>query len=110
MNDLHERAHAFESRYAHDNEMKFKAEMRRDKLVGLWAAALLGKAQGHESEKYAKEVIEADFEEPGDEDVLRKVLSDLQTAGKGVTHDDVRKKMDELLVEAKAQVFGEADI
>jgi hypothetical protein len=109
MNDLNERAHAFESRYAHDNEMKFKAEMRRDKLLGLWAAALLGKAAGHESEAYAKQVVEADFEEKGDDDVLRKVLSDLQTAGKGVTAADVRKKMDELLIEAKAQVFAETN-
>ncbi len=78
MSTLTERQAAFESKFAHDEQLKFRVEMRRNKLVGLWAAALLGK---DDAEAYAKEVVAADFEEAGNEDVVRKIAADFQAAG-----------------------------
>ena len=72
MNTFDDREHAFEAKFAHDAEMQFKAEARRNKLLGLWAAELMGKS-GDEAAEYAKEVIKSDFEEAGHEDVYRKV-------------------------------------
>ena len=103
MSSFDDRADAFENKYAHDAEMQFKAEARRNKLVGLWAAGLMGKS-GEEAENYAKEVIKADFEEAGDEDVLRKLASDL---GDLADHDTIRDQMTTLLAEAKAQIMSE---
>ena len=99
-----DRENAFESKYAHDAEMQFKAEARRNKLLGLWVAELLGKS-GDDAAEYAKEVVKADFEEAGHEDVVRKVSGDVN--GK-ITDDEIRAKMAELLVEAKAQIMKEA--
>ena len=95
------REEGFEKKFAHDEELRFKAMARRNKLLGLWAAQLLGKG-GPDAEAYAKEVVLADFEEAGDNDVVRKVLSDLE--GKGVTETDIRAKMAELLAEAIRQI------
>ena len=103
MSTFEERENAFESKYAHDAEMQFKAEARRNKLLGLWAAELLGKS-GDEADAYAKEVIKADFEEAGDEDVYRKVSGDL---GDKASEDDIRAKMRDLMAEAKAQLIDE---
>lgn len=103
MSTFDDREHAFENKYAHDAEMLFKAEARRNKLLGLWAAEILGKS-ADEAVEYAKEVVKADFEEAGHEDVVRKVSADMQ--GK-VTDDEIRAKMAELLVEAKAQIMDE---
>ena len=103
MASMKERKDAFENKYAHDAEMQFKAEARRNKLLGLWAAELLGKS-GDDATAYAREVIKSDFEEAGDDDVHRKVTGDLD--GKA-TADEVRAKMDELMVEAKAQLITE---
>jgi hypothetical protein len=83
--------------------MQFRAEARRNKLVGLWAAGLLGKT-GDEATAYAMEVVEADFEEAGDEDVVRKVVADL--AGKA-SADEVRAKLREMMPVAKAQLLSE---
>lgn len=103
MTTFDDREHAFEAKYAHDEEMKFKAEARRNKLLGLWAAELLGKS-ADEAAEYARAVIKADFEEAGHEDVVRKVAADLD----GIADADaVRAKMAELLVEAKAQLMSE---
>ena len=101
MTTFDKREEGFEKKFAHDEELKFKATARRNKLLGLWAATELGKSPA-EAEAYAKEVVAADFEEPGDDDVVRKVTSDL--AGKGVTEDVVRAKMAELLMEAVRQI------
>ncbi len=98
-----ERENAFENKYAHDAEMQFKAEARRNKLLGLWAAELLGKS-GDDAEAYAKEVVKSDFEEAGHEDVVRKVAGDL---GDKSDPDTIRAKMDELMVEAKGQLLAE---
>lgn len=101
MSNFDKREEGFEKKFALDEETKFKAEARRNKLLGLWAAEKLGKT-GDEAAAYAKEVVAADFEEAGDADVLRKVTTDL--ASKGVTELDVRKKMDELVAVAVAQI------
>ena len=102
-NSFKDRETAFENKYAHDSEMQFRAEARRNKLLGLWAAELLGKS-GDDAAEYAKEVVKADFEEPGDEDVYRKVAGDLGDKAEEAT---IRAKMAELTVVAKAQVMEE---
>jgi hypothetical protein len=100
MTTFDKREEGFEKKFAHDEELKFKATARRNKLLGLWAAAELGKT-GTDADAYAKEVVVADFEEAGDDDVVRKVVTDL--AGKA-TEDQVRAKMQELLAEAVKQI------
>jgi hypothetical protein len=104
MSTFDDRENAFENKFAHDAEMTFKAEARRNKLLGLWAAELMGKS-GDEASAYATEVVKADFEEAGHEDVVRKVAGDL---GDKATADQIRAKMDELLVVAKGQLMDEA--
>ncbi|MGX9354336.1 DUF1476 domain-containing protein [Roseobacteraceae bacterium S113] len=104
MSTFDDRESAFENKFAHDAEMQFKAEARRNKLLGLWAAELMGKS-GDEAEAYAKEVIKADFEEAGHEDVVRKVSGDLD--GKA-SDDEIRAKMAEFLSAAKGQLIDEA--
>lgn len=104
MSGLNEREKAFENKFAHDQELKFKAEARRNKLLGLWAAELIGK---EDVAAYAKEVVAADFEEAGDEDVFRKVRSDIDIAGISVTDEDIRSKMVELLAVAVEQIQSE---
>ena len=79
MSTFDDRENAFENKFAHDAQMQFRAEARRNKLLGLWAAELMGKT-GDAAEAYAREVINADFEEAGDEDVFRKVSGDLAVA------------------------------
>lgn len=103
MTTFDDRENAFEAKFAHDSELRFRAEARRNKLLGLWAAGLMGKSDD-EAAAYAIEVVQADFEEAGDEDVVRKVAADL--AGKA-SADQVRAKLHELLVVAKAQLMGE---
>ena len=103
MTTFNDRENAFENKFAHDAEMQFKAEARRNKLVGLWAAELLGKS-GDDAADYAISVVMADLEEAGIEDVVRKVAADL--AGKA-TADEIRAKTIELLPVAKAQLMSE---
>ena len=103
MSTFDERENAFETKFAHDAEMAFRAEARRNKLLGLWAADLLGKT-GDAADDYAKEVIKSDFEEAGDEDVFRKVSGDL---GGKADEATIRAKMAELMVEAKSQLMNE---
>lgn len=103
MSTFDDRENAFEAKFAHDAEMQFKADARRNKLLGLWAAELMGKS-GDAAEAYAKEVIKADFEEAGHEDVVRKVAADL---GDKSNADEIRAKMDELMATAKAQLMSE---
>jgi len=104
MTTFDDRENAFENKFAHDQEMQFKAEARRNKLMGLWVADILGKT-GDEADAYAKSVVLADFEEAGHEDVMRKLKGDL---GDRVPEADLRKKYDELLSVAKAQLMNEA--
>jgi len=103
MNSFDERKNAFESKFAHDADMQFRAEARANKLLGLWAADLLGKT-GQDAADYAITVVTADFEEAGIEDVVRKVSADL--AGKA-SAEDIRAKLTALLPEAKAQLMDE---
>ncbi|WP_407151657.1 DUF1476 domain-containing protein [Bradyrhizobium sp. ORS 86] len=103
MSEFNKREEGFEKKFALDEEQKFKAEARRNKLLGLWAAEKLG-ITGDAASTYAKEVVAADFEEAGDRDVLHKVLKDLTAKGNAVTEADIRAKMDELLIQAVAQV------
>ena len=103
MTTFNDRENAFENKYAHDEEMQFKAQARCNKLLGLWAAALMGKT-GDDAAEYAKAVVKSDFEEAGHEDVVRKVAGDL---GDKSSPEAVRAKMAELLPEAKAQILKE---
>ena len=97
MTTFDKREEGFEKQFAHDEDLRFKAMARRNKLLGLWAAGILGK-NGNDAEAYAKEVVLADFEESGDNDVMRKVVKDL--AGKGISEQDVRAQMGTLLAQA----------
>lgn len=106
MNTMKDRENAFENKFAHDEELKFKAEARRNKLLGMWAAELLGK-KGDDAEAYAKEVVVADFEEAGDEDVFRKVRADFDAAGVDQSDHQLRRTMDELLDTAIEEVKQE---
>jgi hypothetical protein len=101
MTTFDKREEGFEKKFAHDEELKFKAYARRNKLLGLWAAAELGKT-GADADAYAKEVVLSDFEEAGDGDVIRKVVNDLKS--KGITEDNVIAKLSELLALAVAQI------
>lgn len=107
MSSFDDRERAFENKFAHDAEMQFKAEARRNRLLGLWAAGKMG-LSGDAAEAYAKEVIAADFEEAGDEDVYRKVAGDLNAKAAGVSEAEIREQMTSLMAEAKAQLFAEA--
>lgn len=95
MTAFDDRRDAFEKQFAHDEELRFKATARRNKLFGLWVAERLGKS-GEEAEAYAKSVVLADFEEAGDADVLRKVRRDLEGAGKTVGESELQAKLSEL--------------
>lgn len=103
MTTFDDRETAFEAKFAHDADMKFRAEARRNKLLGLWAAGLMGKT-GDAATDYAMQVIESDFAEAGDEDVYRKLAADLATLSDEKT---IRAKMAELTAVAKAQLMGE---
>ncbi len=103
MTTFDDRENAFENKFAHDEEMKFKAEARCNKMLGLWAAEQMGKT-GQEAEDYAKTVVIADFEEAGHEDVIRKVAGDLDGR---VDADAIRAKRAELLAQAQEQILSE---
>ena len=101
MTSFEDRQRGFEGKFALDQEQEFKAGARRNRLLGEWAAGLMGLASVAE---YAKAVVKSDFELPGDEDVLRKVYEDLKGAGVAVSEGDVRMKMDELLAQARQAI------
>lgn len=103
MSTFDDREHAFEAKFAHDADMQFRAEARCNKLVGLWAAELLGKT-GEEANDYAMTVVAADFEEAGNEDVVRKLAADLKDK---VSADEIRAKLAAMLPVAKAQLMEE---
>ena len=108
MSTLKDREKGFERKFAHDEEMKFKAEARRNRLLGLWAAGKMGITDPEEAKSYAQQVVFADFAEKGDEDVLRKVRSDLAAKGITVSDQEIRTQMTQLLAEAKAQLLDES--
>lgn len=106
MTSFDKRDDAFENKYAHDEELRFKVTARRNKLLGLWAAEKLHK-EGDAATDYAKEVVAADFEEPGEEDVFRKVRGDFDAAGLQVSDDEIREQMLLLMDTAKQQFMTE---
>ena len=101
MTTFNNREKAFEGKFAHDEALKFKAEARRNKLLGLWAAEKLG---ADDADAYAKEVVRSDFEEPGHEDVFRKIRGDFDKAGLSVTDNEIREHMTSLMQTAIDQV------
>ncbi len=106
MTTFDKREDAFENKFAHDAELQFKAHARRNKLLGLWAAALLGKT-GDDALEYAKTVVAADFDHAGHEDVFRKIREDFNKAGVPQSDHQIRRTMDELLAQAVEQVRTE---
>lgn len=103
MSTFDQRKDAFENKFAHDEELRFKASARRNKLLGLWAAEKLGKS-GAEADAYAKSVVVADFEEAGDEDVVRKVKADFAAGSVSVDDAEIRRVMTELLIKAAEEI------
>lgn len=103
MSTFDKREEGFEKKFAHDEELRFKATARRNKLLGQWAAEKLG-LTGDEATAYAKEVVAADFEEAGDEDVFRKVRKDFDAKGVDQSDHQIRRTMDELMGQAVEQI------
>ena len=106
MTTFDDREKAFEAKYEHDQELQFKVNARRNKLLGLWAAGLMGKT-GADAEAYGKEIVMADFEKPGDSDVMHKLMKDLAAAGKPTEEQTIRKQSDHLIAEARKQIMTE---
>ncbi|MEM6681761.1 MAG: DUF1476 domain-containing protein [Pseudomonadota bacterium] len=106
MTSMDDRERAFESKFAHDQELQFKTEMRRNKLLALWAAELMGLSEDA-AQSYVGEVVRSDLEEVGDEDVYRKLKSDFDAKGIDITEHKLRATMEEKLGEAKKQVMSE---
>ena len=109
MTQFNDRERAFESKFAHDEEMKFRVLARRNRLLGEWAARLMGLSEV-ETESYAKDVVRADFEEAGDEDVIRKVLGDLTSAGIDCDDAKIRETLGLKLVEARRQIIEQSNV
>lgn len=107
MNTFDQRKDGFEKKFAHDEELQFKAEARRNKLLGLWAADMMG-LSGDDANAYAMEVVKSDFEEAGDEDVFRKVRGDFDAKNIDQSDHQIRRTMEELLVTAMEQIQNEA--
>jgi hypothetical protein len=107
MSGFDKRREGYESKFAHDEDLKFRATARRDKLLGLWAAEKLG-LSGEAAESYAKEVVKAEFEEPGDEDVFRKIRKDFDAKSIAVSDHQLRREMDDLMKVAIEQVGGKS--
>ncbi|MFM5886562.1 MAG: DUF1476 domain-containing protein [Novosphingobium sp.] len=105
MTDFNDRERAEEAKFAHDEEMHFRVHARRNRLLGEWAAQRMG-LSSVEAEAYAKSVVQADFEDGGDEDVIRKVLGDLVSAGHDVSEGDVRTALEAKSIEARRALMG----
>lgn len=108
MSSMKDRERGFEAKFAHDDEMQFRLAARRNKLFGLWAAGRMG-LTAEESAAYAVSVVQADFEEAGDDDVLRKVAADLTAADQGLPDSELRSQLDAMLVEARRQFLEAQD-
>jgi hypothetical protein len=103
MTTFDEREHAYEAKFAHDQELRFKAAARRDKYLGNWAAAQLG-LSGSAAEDYAKEVIRADFKGPGDANIIAKVLADFEAKGVTIDENTLKRKLVDLMAQAVAEI------
>lgn len=103
MSNFSDREKGFERKFVFDEELRFKATVRRNRLLGLWAAEKLGKS-GDDADAYAKEVVASDFAEAGDDDVLRKIKADFDAAGVTQSEHQIRRTMDELMADAIEQV------
>ena len=108
MSTFDDRERAFEAKFARDEEMQFRILARRNRLLGEWAARLMGLKEA-ESESYAKDVIRADFEEAGDDDVVRKVLGDLTSAGVDADESQIREALGHKTVEARRQIIEQTN-
>jgi len=106
MTDFHDRERGEEAKFAFDEENAFKIAARRNRLLGEWAAGLMG-LTAEETDAYKKAVVQADFEEAGDEDVIRKLLGDLTGADCDISEDDIRTQLDKKAVEARRQLMSE---
>jgi hypothetical protein len=106
MTTFNDREKAFEKKYEHDQDLQFKTTARKNKLLGLWAAGLMGKS-GADADSYAKEVVVADLEKPGDSDVIEKLMKDLAAAGKPMEEHSIRKQSERMLAQAKEQIMKE---
>ena len=109
MTQFDDRQRAFESKFAHDEEMKFRVLARRNRLLGEWAARKMGLSQ-EETDSYAKDVVRADFEEAGDGDVIRKVLGDLTAAGVETDEAEIRQTLEHKSVEARRQIIEQTNL
>jgi hypothetical protein len=106
MASFEDREKGFERKFAHDEELKFKATARRNRLLGLWAAGQMG-LSGDDAQNYAREVIKADLEEPGEEDVFRKIRRDFDAKGVSQSDHQIRRQMTDLMAEAVSQIETE---
>ena len=106
MTGIDDRGEAFENKFARDEALQFKAMARRNKLLGVWAAEILGLSDD-EAVEYAKSVVRSDFAEPGEEDVYRKLKGDFDEAGQDVSETDIRAAMSDLMVQAQEQIQNE---
>lgn len=106
MTTFDDRQKSFETKFARDQDLQFKVNARKNKLLGLWAAGVMGKS-GPDAEGYAKEVVLADFEKPGDDDVIQKLVKDLTAAGKPTEEPAIRKQAERLMADAKTQLMAE---
>ena len=104
MTDFNDRERGFETKFAHDQEMMFRITARRNRLLGAWAAKLMG-LTAEEADAYGKAVVQADFEEAGDEDVIRKLLGDLTSAGVDIDEARIRAELGEKMIEARRQLL-----
>ena len=109
MTQFDERERAFESKFAHDEEMKFRIIARRNRLLGEWAARRMGLSEA-ESEAYAKDVVRSDFEEAGEHDVIRKVLGDLSAAGVDLEEEEIRQAMRNKEIDARRQIIESSNL
>ena len=108
MSGIDDRRKGMEAKLHHDDELRFKVNNRRNKLLGLWLAEQFG-LEGDEANEYAKTVVLSDFEEPGDDDVVRKVMADIEAKSASIDEPAVRKQMQTLLETAKDQIFSETE-
>ena len=106
MTTFDDREKSFEAKYHHDEELNFKIGVRRNKLLGLWAAEKLG-ITGADADAFAKEVVQSDFEKPGDDDVVEKLVGDFAARNVEITEHAIRREMERLIAVAKAEIMKE---
>lgn len=107
MATFNDREKAFEDKFKHDQDLQFRTMVRRNKLLGLWVASELLGLEGDAAETYAKEVVASDFEQPGHDDVVRKIMADIQAKGVDYSEHRLRHRMEEVMAEAKHQIMSE---